>query len=264
VTLYADLFRYGDLFLNLFRRELRVKYRGSVLGLGWTLVLPLALMGVYTVVFSVLLDAVSIDHYPLFLLSGLVTWVFFQGALQSSCTSLLGQASLVKQVRFPRQLLPFAVVGTNAVTLLVMLAVLVPVNLVVIPETRSTFWAGLPLVLPLVALAGGLALVLAAVTVVFRDVEHLLTAILLPWFFLTPVFYTFESIPAVSEHETLVDVLQYANPVTPILTAIRDPLFFGQYPSWVDVVYSVVAATISLAVGALVFRRIDDRLAVEL
>jgi ABC-type polysaccharide/polyol phosphate export permease len=62
----------------------------------------------------------------------------------------------------------------------------------------------------------------------------------------------------------LVDVLQYANPVTPILTAIRDPLFFGQYPSWVDVVYSVVAATISLAVGALVFRRIDDRLAVEL
>ena len=82
MTLYADLFHHGDLFLNLFRRELRVKYRGSVLGLGWTLVLPLALMSVYTVVFSVLLGAVSIDHYPLFLLSGLVTWVFFQGALQ--------------------------------------------------------------------------------------------------------------------------------------------------------------------------------------
>jgi homopolymeric O-antigen transport system permease protein len=70
VTLYADLFRHSDLFLNLFRRELRVKYRGSVLGLGWTLVLPLALMAVYTVVFSVLLGAVSIKHYPLFLLSG--------------------------------------------------------------------------------------------------------------------------------------------------------------------------------------------------
>ncbi len=93
MTLYADLFRYGDLFLNLFRRELSVKYRGSVLGLGWTLVLPIVLMGVYTVVFSVLLKAVDIHHYPLFLLSGLVTWVFFQGAIQSSCTSLLGQAS---------------------------------------------------------------------------------------------------------------------------------------------------------------------------
>jgi lipopolysaccharide transport system permease protein len=263
VTLYADLFRYGDLFLNLFRRELRVKYRGSVLGLGWTLVLPLALMGVYTVVFSVLLDAVSIDHYPLFLLSGLVTWVFFQGALQSSCTSLLGQASLVKQVRFPRQLLPFAVVGTNAVTLLVMLAVLIPLNLVVIPETRSTFWAGLPLLLPLVALAGGLALVLAAVTVVFRDVEHLLTAILLPWFFLTPVLYTFD-LPGIGEHPTLVNVLHYANPVAPLVIAIRDPLFFGELPQLGDVVYVVVAALVALGTAALVFRRLDDQLAAQL
>jgi homopolymeric O-antigen transport system permease protein len=263
VTLYADLFRYGDLFLNLFRRELRVKYRGSVLGLGWTLVLPLALMGVYTVVFSVLLDAVSIDHYPLFLLSGLVTWVFFQGALQSSCTSLLGQASLVKQVRFPRQLLPFAVVGTNAVTLLVMLAVLIPLNLVVIPETRSTFWAGLPLLLPLVALAGGLALVLAAVTVVFRDVEHLLTAILLPWFFLTPVLYTFD-LPGIGEHPNLVNVLHYANPVAPLVIAIRDPLFFGELPQLGDVVYVVVAALVALGTAALVFRRLDDQLAAQL
>lgn len=263
MTLYADLFRYGDLFLNLFRRELRVKYRGSVLGLGWTLVLPLALMGVYTVVFSVLLDAVSIDHYPLFLLSGLVTWVFFQGALQSSCTSLLGQASLVKQVRFPRQLLPFAVVGTNAVTLLVMLAVLVPVNLIVIPETRSTFWAGLPLLLPLVALAGGLALVLAAVTVVFRDIEHLLTAILLPWFFLTPVLYTFD-LPGIGEHPTLVNVLHYANPVAPLVIAIRDPLFFGELPQLGDVVYVVAAALLALGAAGLVFRRLDDQLAAQL
>jgi homopolymeric O-antigen transport system permease protein len=263
VTLYADLFRYGDLFLNLFRRELRVKYRGSVLGLGWTLVLPLALMGVYTVVFSVLLDAVSIDHYPLFLLSGLVTWVFFQGALQSSCTSLLGQASLVKQVRFPRQLLPFAVVGTNAVTLLVMLAVLIPLNLVVIPETRSTFWAGLPLLLPLVALAGGLALVLSAVTVVFRDVEHLLTAILLPWFFLTPVLYTFD-LPGIGEHPNLVNVLHYANPVAPLVIAIRDPIFFGELPQLGDVVYALVAAVVALGAASLVFRRLDDQLAAQL
>ena len=263
MSLYAELFRYGDLFLNLFRRELRVKYRGSVLGLGWTLVLPLALMAVYTVVFSVLLDAVSIDHYPLFLLSGLVTWVFFQGALQSSCTSLLGQASLVKQVRFPRQLLPFAVVGTNAVTLVVMLAVIVPVNLVVIPETRSTFWVGLPLVLPLVALAGGLALMLAAVTVVFRDVEHLLTAILLPWFFLTPVFYTFD-LPGISEHPTLESLLHYLNPVAPLVIAIRDPIFFGELPQLGDVVYALVAALVALGAAALVFRRLDDQLAAQL
>jgi lipopolysaccharide transport system permease protein len=263
VTLYADLFRYGDLFLNLFRRELSVKYRGSVLGLGWTLVLPVVLMGVYTVVFSVLLKAVSIHHYPLFLLSGLVTWVFFQGALQTSCTSLLGQASLVKQVRFPRQLLPFAVVATNAVTLLVMLAVIVPVNLILIPETRSTFWAGIPLVLPLVALAGSLALVLASTTVIFRDVEHLLTAVLLPWFFLTPVFYTFD-LPGIGNHPTLVDLIHYGNPVAPFVLAIRDPLFFGRLPQAGDVAYVIVAALVALAAAALVFRRVDDQLAAHL
>lgn len=263
MTLYADLVRHSDLFLNLFRRELRVKYRGSVLGLGWTLVLPLALMAVYTVVFSVLLGAVDIDHYPLFLLSGLVTWVFFQGALQSSCTSLLGQASLVKQVRFPRQLLTFAVVGTNAVTLVVMLAVLVPVNFIVIPATRTTFWAALPLVLPLVALAGGFALVLATLTVVFRDIEHLLTAILLPWFFLTPVFYTLDA-AQISGHPHLVQLLHWGNPVAPMVIAIRDPLFFGHWPPLGDVIYGVVAGLVSLGVAALVFRRLDDQLAAQL
>ncbi len=121
VHLYADLFRYRDLFLNLFRRELRVKYRGSALGLVWTLINPIVLMLGYWLLFSILLRAVSIEHYPLFVLSGLVTWMFFQQAVQMSCTSLLGHASLVKQVRFPRQLLPLSVVATNLVTMLVML-----------------------------------------------------------------------------------------------------------------------------------------------
>jgi len=263
MALYADLFRYGDLFLNLFRRELSVKYRGSVLGLGWTLVLPVVLMGVYTVVFSVLLKAVSIDHYPLFLLSGLVTWVFFQGALQMACTSLLGQANLVKQVRFPRQLLPFAVVATNAVTLLAMLAIIIPVNLIVVPETRSTFWAGIPLVLPLIALAGSLALMLAALTVIFRDVEHLLTAVLLPWFFLTPIFYTFD-LPELGSHPGLVDLIHYGNPVAPFVLAIRDPIFFGRLPQLGDVAYVIVAAIVALATAAAVFRRVDDQLAAQL
>jgi ABC-type polysaccharide/polyol phosphate export permease len=115
----------------------------------------------------------------------------------------------------------------------------------------------------LVALAGGLALVLAAVTVVFRDVEHLLTAILLPWFFLTPVFYTFD-LPGISDHPTLVDVLHYLNPVAPFVIAIRDPLFFGDLPQLGDVIYVLVAALVSLTAAALVFRRLDDQLAAQL
>ena len=264
MTVWLDVYRYRDLFLNLFRRELRAKYKGSALGIVWSLLNPLALVGVYTLVFSIFLKVKGIEHFPLFVVSGLLSWVFFQTSVQSSCASLLGQASLIKQVRFPRQLLPLSVVATNLVTFAVMLAVILPISLVVRPETRSTFWAVFPLSLALVALASGLAVTVACVNVLFRDVEHLVATVLLPLFFLTPVFYTFDSIPAVEQHETLVNVIHYGNVLTPVLEAIRDPLFYGRLPSAVDTVYAAVAGIASLALGALVFRRADDQLAVQL
>jgi lipopolysaccharide transport system permease protein len=264
VRLYADLFRYGDLFLNLFRRELRVKYRGSVLGIAWTLINPIMLMLGYWLLFSILLRAVSIQHYPLFVLSGLVTWIFFQSAIQMSCTSLLGHASLVKQVRFPRQLLPVSVVATNLVTMLVMLAVVLPLNLIIVPETRSTFWAALPLLIPLVGLVTAFAILLASATVMFRDVEHLVATVLLPWFILTPIFYVFEQLPGIATHPTIADIVYYGNPVAPFVQAIRDPLFWGELPRLTDVVYVIGVATGALVVASFVFRRVDDQLAAQL
>jgi len=264
VSVYADLFRYNDLFLNLFRRELRVKYRGSVLGLAWTLINPLVLMLGYWLLFSILLRAVSIEHYPLFVLSGLVTWIFFQSALQMSCTSLLGHASLVKQVRFPRQLLPFSVVATNAVTMLVMLGVVLPLNLIFVPSTRTTFWAALPLLFPLAGLVTGFAIILASATVMFRDVEHLISTVLLPWFILTPIFYKFDQLPGIESHSTIANVLYWGNVVAPFVDAIRDPLFFGNLPSLGNVVYAFGVAVGALALAAIVFRRVDDQLAAQL
>jgi ABC-type polysaccharide/polyol phosphate export permease len=264
MTLYADLFRYPDLFLNLFRRELRVKYKGSLLGLAWTLVNPVVLMVVYTLIFSILLKAVSIPHFPLFVLSGLLTWTFFQSTIQSAPSTLLGHADLVKQVRFPRQLLPLSLVATNLVTFFAMLAVLLPVNLSLIPSTRTTFWAALPLVVPLVGLASGVAIVISCANVLFRDVEHLITTVLLPWFVATPIFYRFETLPGLRHHAWLVDALHYGNFVSPVLVAIRDPLFFGRLPRVADVVYACAAAVAALALGAFVFRRVDDQLAAQL
>jgi lipopolysaccharide transport system permease protein len=264
VSLYADVLRYPDLFMNIFRRELHGKYRGSVLGLVWTLINPLALMAVYTLVFSVLLKAFDVEHYPLFILSGLVTWVFFQSAVQMSASSLHGQPTLVKQVRFPRHFLPLAVVGANLVTLATMLSVVLAANLIVIPETRTTFWAGLPLLLPLVALASGLAVVVGYLTVVYRDVEHLLLTIFLPWFFLTPVFYNFDSLPGLAGREWLTSLLYWGNFVSPFVRAIRDPIFYGVYPRLVDVAYMVVVGGLSLVVGVLVARRMDDQVAAQL
>jgi homopolymeric O-antigen transport system permease protein len=264
VGVYVDLFRYRDLFLNLFRRELRVKYRGSTLGVAWTLINPIVLMLAYWLVFSVIVRAVSIKHYPLFLLTGLLVWLFFQSAVQMACSSLLGHASLVKQVRLPRQLLPVSVVATNLVTMLVMLAVVVPLNLWLNPETRTTFWAAIPLLAPLTALVTGFAIVVAAATVMFRDIEHLVATVLLPWFLLTPIFYPFSQMPGIESHPHVADVVYYGNPVAPFVEAIRDPLFFGEWPQASDVLYVFGVALGVLAFAAYFFRRVDDQLAAQL
>ena len=264
MAIYTTLFRYHELYRQLFRRDLDVRYRGSVLGLVWTLINPLVLMAAYTLVFSILLKAEAVEYFPLFVLVGLLPWVFFQASIQSASTTLVGHAYLVKQVRFPRQLLPFSVVGTNLVTFFAMFAVILPFTLYLIPETRTTFWASLPMVLPLIGLTGGLALAVAYANAIFRDVEHIVAAIFLPWFFLTPIFYTFDQLPGLVGREWIGELLHWVNPFVPVLVAIRDPLFFGEWPPVADVAYALVAAVVSLTLGAVVFTRIDERLASEL
>jgi ABC-type polysaccharide/polyol phosphate export permease len=264
MSVYADLFRYRELFANLFRRDLHARYRGSVLGVAWSLALPLLLMGVYVLVFSVVLPVVSIHDYPLFLLSGLMTWLFFATSVQTASRSIVDNANLVKKVRFPRQLVPFSIVGTQLVTLGVMLVTLMIANAAVRPQTRDTLLLAIPLAAVFVGFVGGLSLALASLNVLFRDVEHLLATLLLPWFFLTPVLYTFDELNVVSRHHTLDTFLTYVNPVTPPLEAIRDTLFWGVLPKPADVAYMLAATAISLLLGAAVFRRLDDQMAVEL
>lgn len=266
MSVYAALIRYRELFANLFRRDLHAKYRGSVLGVVWSLALPLMLMAVYALVFSLLLRvAGAIEDYPLFLLSGLATWLFFTGSLVAAASSIVTNAPLVTKVRFPRQLVPFSVVGTQLVTLGVMLGALIVVNAILRPETRDTVLLAVPLSALFVALVCGLSLAVASLNVLYRDVEHLLSVLLLPWFFVTPVLYSFDQLPEdVARKEMLIDVLTYGNFVTPPVLAIRDVLFWGRLPRLVDVVYLAVAAVVALVVGALVFRRTDDQIAVEL
>jgi lipopolysaccharide transport system permease protein len=262
VSVYADIFRYRELFANLFQRELRVKYKGSVLGVAWSLANPLVLMGIYVLVFSTLWHVANgIDHYPLYLLSGLTVWVFFSASLETASRSMLDSAELIKKVRFPRQLVAFSVVATQLVTFVVMFAVLFVVNFALLPRTRDEIWLAIPIAAVIVALVAGVSLAVASLNVVFRDVEHLVGALLLPWFFLTPILYSFSQF---SSHHTITQVLRYANFVTPPIYALRAPLFEGRFPRGGDVAYLCVAAIVALALGAFVFSRVDDRIAVEL
>ena len=265
MTTYLDLFRYRELFGSLFRRDLRAKYKGSVLGLAWSLAHPVVLMLVYLFVFSILLQIQTADyeHYWLFLLAGLPVWVFFATSLQTASRSLLENANLIRKVRFPRQLVPLSIVATQVVGFAVMLAIVFALSLAYLPEARDTVWLSLPLAALSVCVVAGLSLAVAALNAVYRDVEHLVAALLLPWFFVTPVLYSLESIPAVADHPRLVQLIHWGNPITPAVEAVRDPLFFGTPPEPGDALYLVVSAVVSLAIGALVFKRVDDRVAVE-
>src|SRR6266852_16979 len=188
-TVYGDLVRYRELFGNLFRRDVQAKYRGSLLGLAWTLANPVLLMAVYLFVFSVLWKTPfgSEGHYALFLLVGLSAWIFFATSVQSASRSMLDNANLIRKTRFPRQLLPLSVVATHLISFGVMLVALLAVNFALLPRVRATEWLALPLGLGVVAVTCGLALAIASLNVLFRDIEFLVSALLLPLFFLTPV-----------------------------------------------------------------------------
>ncbi len=265
MSVYADLYRYRELFGSLFRRDLRAKYKGSVLGVAWTLALPLLLMVVYLVVFSVLWKATTTDfgHYWLFLLCGLPPWVFFATSLQSSARSLLENASLIRKVRFPRQLVPLSIVATQLVAFVVMFAIVLALSLVVLPGSRGTAWLAIPVACLVVLFVSGLSLAVASANAIYRDVEFVVSALLLPLFFLTPVLYRLERLPGAATHPWLVDLIHWGNPVTPVVESFRTPLFFGRAPAAGDLAYLVVETALALALGALVFTRVDDRIASE-
>ena len=265
VSVYADLFRYRELFASLFRRDLRAKYKGSALGLAWTLALPLTLMLVYLVVFSVLwkASATDVDHYWLFLLCGLPPWVFFSSSLQSSARSLLENAGLIRKVRFPRQLVPLSIVATQLVAFAVMTAIVLVLSLIVLPDARSTAWLAIPIAAVIVLFVAGLSLAVASGNAIYRDIEFVVTALLLPLFFLTPILYSLDNLPGVDSHPWLVDLIEWGNPLTPVVECFRTPLFEGEVPSTANLVYLVVETVVALLLGAWVFSAADDRIAAE-
>jgi ABC-type polysaccharide/polyol phosphate export permease len=164
VATYLDLYRYRELFGSLFRRDLRAKYKGSVLGLAWSLAHPLLLMLVYLLVFSVMLkiQAADYEHYWLFLLAGLPVWVFFSTSLQAASRSLIENANLIRKVRFPRQLVPLSIVATQLVSFVVMLAIVIALSLFYVPEARDTVWLSIPLAALAVCLVTGVSLAVAS------------------------------------------------------------------------------------------------------
>src|SRR5438067_3842257 len=223
------------------------------------------LMGVYLLVFGVVWNSPFANgggHYSLFLLTGLALWTFFAAAVQSSTRSMLDNAILIRKTRFPRQLVSLSVVFAHLVSFGAMLVLLLVLNFAVLARVRATEWLAIPLCALFVGVVCGFSLAVASLNVLFRDVEFIVAALLVPWFFLTPILYALDGSP-LDRHHTIVQFIHWANPLSPAIEAVRAPLFAGTLPHWGDALYLVVACAVALALGALVFRAVDDQIAIE-
>ena len=254
---------YSELLRTMLRRELRMKYKASTLGILWSYLYPLAMVAVYTLVFSYLWRAVDIPHYPLFILSGLAVWTFFQTATQLAAGSIVANANLIRSVRFPREIIPTSVVLSQALASLVMFAVVVPTALILVPAVGFSMILAVPMFLAFLCLALGLGWLVSTATVFFRDVEHLVAVLFLPWFFLTPILYSLDTLPRAAGHPLIIHLLRYGNPVTPYIEGIRGVLVQGQVPGLSLLVYIFVVGPLVATIGLGVIQRFEGRFAVE-
>jgi ABC-type polysaccharide/polyol phosphate export permease len=255
----AELVRYRQLVAILVVRELKVRYKRSVFGLLWTMLNPLLLMVVYTVVFSTIMKAPQ-RNFAIFLLSGLLPWLFFSIAVLQGLNSILVNQELIRKVRLPQAVFPLSVVGSNLVNFTLSL---VPLFLLM-AVLRQPFTAALlflPVgILVLTAFTSGVTLLFATFTVFFRDVRHLAEVALQMLMYLSPVFYDLQML---GQHDAwwfrAFRLSLRVNPLWYLLELVRDPVYYGRLPSLQTVGIASAAALAALLLGFAVFRRLSPR-----
>lgn len=250
----ADLGRHGNLIGHLVSRELKTRYRGSVLGFLWTFLNPLLLLLVYALVFSVYMR-IQMDNYAAFMFTGLLPWIWVDACLSDGAGSIVNGGPLVTKVTFPLQVLPTVRVISALFNYLLGLPILFGFLLFrgVMP-TWNLLWLPL-IILCLGMLLWGLALLLATANVFLRDVQHILKNLTTLWFFLTPILYPMSQVPAGFR------LFMELNPMALAMMAFQDVCFFGRAP---DMTHLAILGGLGLAaslIGILVFDRYKESFA---
>jgi len=259
ITQLQTLFRYRLLIQSLVGRELKARYRGSILGFFWSFVNPLLLLVTYTLVFTVILPgrhSPELEPYFLFFFCGILPWTWFSSSLLESSGVLIAGGNLIKKVLFPAEVLPVVTVVSNLVHFLLGLPILLAFLLIGGKLQASALLLPIPLFIQFV-LTLGLALFLSALTVHFRDLQNLLGHVLHLWFFATPVLYSLAEVP-----ERMRAVLRL-NPMAYVLGAYQQILFSGSFRPGRGLLVATIVALLAFAVGAFVFERLRDTLAEE-
>lgn len=252
-----EIYQYREMIRMLVRRDLRGRYKASFLGFLWTFINPLLQLGVYTIVFSVIMRS-NIEKYYLYLFIALIPWIFFSSSITGGATCILAQKDMVTKIHFPRQVLPISHVTSCFVNMLLCFVVVLLVcffsiglNFVILPLL-------IPIMLTEYLLALGLCFIVAGATVYFRDLEHIVGIFVMLWQFLTPVMYSVEMVPEEIRQIFMV------NPMTPVIVCYRDILYYKQAPQLQTLLASVGLGVLFLVMGWFLFNRLQRHFAEEL
>lgn len=252
------LYQYRTMISSLIQRDLRGRYKGSVLGFAWTFLNPLLQLCVYTVVFSQIMRA-GIEDYYLFLFVALIPWMFFNSSLTGGAGCVLSQKEMVKKIYFPREVLPISLVTCQLVNMLLSFIVVFAVLIVSGKGIKvSVLIYLLPVVLVEYMLALGMAFITSALTVFFRDLEHILVILSMAWQFLTPVMYSIDMVPE------KLQPLFMLNPMSAIIIAYRDILYYKQAPRMETLLTATVLGVGLLIIGWFLFGKLEKHFVEEM
>jgi ABC-type polysaccharide/polyol phosphate export permease len=256
---FRQLIRYREAIRMLVARDLTVRYSNSVLGVLWSLLNPLLMMLVFTLVFTFLMPS-QIEKYPVYILAGLLPWTFLTGSIASATASIVHNGPLISRVYFPRDILPIAAILAHLVNFLLALALLFTIMFVygVSLEASLAFLPVLILIQCLFSL--GVGLFLAALNVHFRDTQATVEVLTLAWFFATPIIYPIDLI----RNAELRWVVQVLNPMASLIVHYRAILYAGRWPDFSIVLITTVEAVLVLALGYWFFHKASPSFVEEL
>jgi len=254
------LYRHRQLIAALTARDLKARYRGSILGFFWSLANPLLLLGVYSLVFTIFFPQQVVRPYPLFLFAGILPWTFFSAAVLESTTSIAGNAALIKKVMFPAETLPLVVVLSHLVHFALALPILFAAMGAYAIAGQVTIPATVLLVPFLMLLetifVAGVVMCVASASVLLRDLRDIIANLMQLGFFITPIIYLIDNIGS-----RPLRALLRLNPMTPFVVSYQDVLFFGHLPGLADTLLMIFYAFVFMLAGITVFDRLRDTLA---
>lgn len=256
--MFKELYNYRTMIVNLTKRDLIGRYKKSILGFLWSFIDPLIQLGVYTFLFTIIMPT-GIPNFHICLFVALVPWLFISACLTGGCMCIVGQQDMIKKIYFPREVLPISFVTAQLVNMLFSFII---VFFVLIISGYALSWKAM-LLFPLVVvmeyiLALGITFLASAITVYLRDMQQVLGALSLILMYASPIIYTLELVP---QQYRLIYMI---NPITRVIIAYRDILYYGRVPELSNMLFGFIESIIILAIGILVFKKLNKHFVEEL